>query len=436
VEVLRVLVILDFTSPGTPRFWLPWSARCGSSFGVLIIIAEFSIIEFFRLHWWGICTEQDLASVVLCAATCISYNMGMIRFSLEQLGWKGIFTEAMAPFYGQGLVPARVIAEHRGLYRVSGTAGEMPAEVTGRLMFVAKERLDYPVVGDWVAAAVSGMGERAVIHHILPRASILARKHAGRAIEGQAIAANIDFIFIVIGLDHNFNLNRVERYLAVVSGSGARPIVVLSKSDLAADAEEKARDVRNRTVDAVVLAASARTGSGLEVLRDLLKGGRTGCFIGSSGVGKSSLINRLAGSELLRTAEVREADSKGRHTTSHRELFVLDSGGIVIDTPGMRELGLWGPGEGIERAFADIEELAGGCAFRDCTHRIEPDCAVRAAVDAGALELARLESFLKLGREQEYLEARTDRFKQQEKKAHDKTLSKAVKDVYKRKGRE
>jgi ribosome biogenesis GTPase len=358
----------------------------------------------------------------------------MTRYSLEQLGWNGFFTEAMAPLSRQGLVPARVIAEHRGLYRVSGTAGEMPAEVTGRLMFRAQERLDYPAVGDWVAAAVLDQGERAVIHHILPRTSVLARKHAGSKIEGQAIAANIAIIFILIGLDRNFNLNRLERYLAVASGSGARPIVVLSKSDLAADSEEKAAEVRSRTDNAEVIAVSARTGAGLEGIRELLNGARTGCFIGSSGVGKSSLINRLAGSELLRTAEVRAADSKGRHTTSHRELFVLDSGGIVIDTPGMRELGLWDPGEGIERAFADIEELAAGCAFRDCTHRIEPDCAVRAAVDAGALEPARYESFLKLGREQEHLEARTDRFKQQEKKAHDKRLSKSVKDVYKRKG--
>jgi ribosome biogenesis GTPase len=358
----------------------------------------------------------------------------MIRYFLEQLGWNGIFAEAMAPFYGQGLVPARVIAEHRGLYRVAGEAGEMAAEVTGRIMFAAQERLDYPVVGDWVAAAVLDQGERAVIHHILPRATVLARKHAGRKIEGQAIAANIDVIFIVIGLDRNFNLNRVERYLAAASGSGARPVVVLSKSDLAADSEEKTAEVRSRTDNAAVIAVSARTGSGLEGIRELLNGARTGCFIGSSGVGKSSLINRLAGSELLRTAEVREADSKGRHTTSHRELLVLDSGGIVIDTPGMRELGLWDPGEGIERAFADIEELATGCVFKDCTHRMEPACAVRAAVDAGELEAARYESFLKLGREQEHLEARTDRFKQQEKKARDKRLSKSVRDVYKRKG--
>lgn len=359
----------------------------------------------------------------------------MTRYSLDQLGWNRAFAEAMAPFHGQGLLPARVIAEYRGLYRVSGARREMPAEVTGRLMFRAEERLDYPVVGDWVATAVLDQGERAVIHHVLPRATVLARKHAGRKIEGQAIAANIDIIFIVVGLDHNFNLNRVERYLAAASGSGAAPIVLLSKSDLAPDAEDTAAAVRNRAANAEVIAVSARTGSGLARIGELLTGSRTGCFIGSSGVGKSSLINRLAGRELLRTTDVREADSRGRHTTTHRELFVLDSGGIVIDTPGMRELGLWEPGDGIERAFADIEELAAGCAFRDCTHRTEPGCAVRGAVEAGTLVSARYDSFLKLGREQEHLEARTDRFKQQKKKARDKALAKAVREVSKRKGR-
>lgn len=359
----------------------------------------------------------------------------MKRYALEQLGWSRSFDEAMAPFLDQGFVPVRVIAEHRGGYRVAGASGEMPAEVTGRLMFLAEERLDYPVVGDWVAASLVDRGEQAVIHQVLPRATVLARKHAGRKIEGQAIAANIDVIFIVVGLDGNYRLSRVERYLAAASGSGARPVVLLSKSDLVPDAEDKAVEVRERTDAAEVIAVSARTGAGMGRIRELLTEGRTACFIGSSGVGKSSLINRLAGTELLRTAEVREADSKGRHTTSHRELFVLDGGGMVIDTPGMRELGLWDPGEGIEVAFADIEELAAGCVFRDCTHRSEPKCAVRAAVDAGSLAPARYESFLKLGREQEHLEARTDRLKRQEKKARDKLLSKAIKDLYKRKDR-
>ena len=360
----------------------------------------------------------------------------MDRHSLEQLGWNAGFAEAMATFSHEGVVPARVIAEHRGLYRVAGSSGEMPAEVTGRMMFLAGERLDYPVVGDWVAVSVLDQGARAVIHAVLPRRTVLARKHAGKKLEGQAIAANIDIIFIVIGLDHNFNLNRVERYLAVAAGSGANPVVLLSKSDLASDAEEKAGAVSDRTDNQSVLAVSARTGAGVEKVRELLSGNRTGCFIGSSGVGKSSIINRLAGGELLRTEEVREADSKGRHTTTHRELFVLESGGMVIDTPGMRELGLWDSVEGIERAFGDIEELGLDCAFRDCTHRTEPKCAVRQAVEAGILEAGRYESFLKLEREQEHLDSRTDRFKQQEKKARDKTRSKAVKDFFKINGRE
>ncbi|NTW68189.1 MAG: ribosome small subunit-dependent GTPase A, partial [Nitrospirae bacterium] len=334
----------------------------------------------------------------------------------------------MAPFRQEGLVPARVIAEHRGMYRVAASRGEMPAEVTGRLMFHADERLDYPVVGDWVAAAVLDQGGLAVIHAVLPRTSVLARKSAGRKLEGQAIAANVDIIFVVIGLDHDFNLNRLERYLAVAAGTTARPVVLLSKSDLVPDPDASARSASDRAEGAEVLAVSSRTGSGMDRLGILLARGVTACFIGSSGVGKSSIINRLAGRELLRTAEVREADSKGRHTTSHRELFVLPSGGIVIDTPGMRELGLWDAGQGIGRAFGDIEALAAACAFSDCTHRVEPGCAVRAAVEEGELDPGRYESFLKLGREQEHLDAKTDWFKQQERKARGKSIAKAVKD--------
>jgi ribosome biogenesis GTPase len=355
--------------------------------------------------------------------------------SLEQLGWRSSFEQAMAPFRQEGLVPARAIAEHRGMYRVATDQGEMPAEVTGRLMFHAEERMDYPVVGDWVAAAILDQGGLAVIHAILPRASVLARKSAGRKLEGQAIAANVDIVFVVIGLDHDFNLNRLERYLAVAAGTNSRPVVLLSKSDLVPDPDAAARSAADRAEGAEVLAVSSRTGSGMDRLGSLLARGVTACFIGSSGVGKSSIINRLAGRELLRTAEVREADSKGRHTTSHRELFVLPSGGIVIDTPGMRELGLWDAGQGIGRAFGDIEALAMACAFSDCTHRVEPGCAVRAAVDAGNLDRARYESFLKLGREQEHMDAKTDWFKQQEKKARGKSIAKAIKDLEKRKGR-
>lgn len=357
----------------------------------------------------------------------------MITFSLEQLGWDSFFQEALTESAGQQeVVPVRVIAEHRGQYRVAGQPGEMPAEVTGRMMFLAGERLDYPVVGDWVIAQIFDNAKQAVIHGILPRKSLLARKYAGKKIDGQAIAANIDIIFIVIGLDNNFNLNRVERYLAAAAASRAEPIVLLSKSDISPDAEEKVRLVNARTGRELALPVSAKTGSGLERVRQLLAAGRTACFIGSSGVGKSSLINRLANAEFLKTADVRESDSRGRHTTTHRELFVLDCGGIVIDTPGMRELGLWDSANGIERAFTDIEGAASGCRFADCTHLSEPGCAVLAAVASGEIDRERYESFLKLGREQEHLEAKTDRFKQQEKKAYGKTIAKAIKDIKKK----
>jgi ribosome biogenesis GTPase / thiamine phosphate phosphatase len=362
----------------------------------------------------------------------IGKDISGFQVPLEQLGWHERFDRDMSPYREEGLVPARVIAEHRGMYRVAASQGEMPAEVTGRLMFQAEGRLDYPVVGDWVAAAVLDQGGHAVIHAVLPRKSVLARKTAGRKFEGQAIAANVDIIFVVIGLDHNFSLNRLERYLAVAAGTAARSVVLLSKCDLIPDPDAAVRSAADRAEGAEVLAVSSRTGGGMDRLGALLRPGVTACFIGSSGVGKSSLINRLAGRELLRTAEVREADSRGRHTTSHRELFVLPSGGIVIDTPGMRELGLWDAGQGIERSFSDIEALATACAFSDCTHRVEPGCAVRAAVEAGELDAGRYESFLKLGREQEHLDARTDWFKQQQRKAHGKAIAKAIKDLSKR----
>lgn len=355
--------------------------------------------------------------------------------TLEQLGWNRTFELSMDPYRKDGLVPVRVIAEHRDVYRVAAAGGEMPAEVTGRMMHLAEDRLDFPVVGDWAAAAVFDQGGLAVIHAVLPRTSVLARKAAGRKLEGQAIAANVDIIFAVTGLDGNYNLNRVERYIAAAAGTGSRPVVLLSKSDLVPDPDVLARTAAGRVEGVEVIAVSSRTGQGMDRVAALLGTGVTACFIGSSGVGKSSLINRLAGRELLRTAAVREADSRGRHTTSHRELFVLPSGGVVIDTPGMRELGLWDAGRGIEQAFSDIEALAVACAFTDCTHRTEPGCAVRAAVEAGELDRGRYESFLKLGREQEHLEAKTDWFKQQKKKAFGKSIAKAVKELYKRKER-
>lgn len=356
-------------------------------------------------------------------------------FTLEQLGWNDAFGQAMEPYRREGLAPARVIAEHRGLYRVATERGEMPAEVTGRMMHAAEDRLDFPVVGDWVAAMVLDKGNLAVVHAVLPRVTVLARKSAGRKIEGQAIAANVDIVFVVIGLDHNFNLNRMERYLAAAAGTGARPIVLLSKSDLVPDPDAVVSSAAERAESVEVFAVSSRTDADMERLNALLTTGTTACFIGSSGVGKSSIVNRLAGRELLRTAEVREDDSRGRHATTHRELFLLPSGGIVIDTPGMRELGLWDSGQGIEQAFSDIETLASSCAFSNCTHQVEPGCAVRAAVENGDLDRARYESFLKLGREQEHLEAKTDWFKQQKKKAYGKSIAKAVKELYKRKGR-
>lgn len=353
---------------------------------------------------------------------------------LAQYGWNEFFERSLQPCGDAALVPARVSAEHRGQYQVRTSGGEVPAEITGRMMFLAGDRSDYPVVGDWVLAEILDKGAHAVIHSLLPRRTLLVRKTAGKDVALQTIAANIDFVVIITGMDGNFNLRRIERYLVAARESGARPVVLLNKSDLAHDAPARLREAQAVAGTAQVLLASARTGAGMDEVERLIAPGETACFIGSSGAGKSTLVNRLAGSELLHTAEVREGDSRGRHTTTHRQLFILPSGAIVIDTPGMRELGLVDADGGVEDTFADIEELSMECRFRDCSHTIEAGCAVLAAVERGVLDQARHTSFLKLKREIQHNEAKLDIKARLEQKGRDRMLAKAIRDVVKKKG--
>jgi ribosome biogenesis GTPase len=259
-----------------------------------------------------------------------------------------------------------------------------------------------PTIGDWVALLLpSGEGE-ALLQAVLPRRSVLVRREAGSEHQGQLIAANLDVVFLVTGLDGNFNLRRIERALTMAWNSGAAPVVVLSKADLHEDVPARVLEVEALAAGAPVLALSAQQGTGLEALCEQLPAGKTGALLGSSGVGKSTLVNRLLEEARLATQPVRPDDDRGRHTTTHRELFVLPHGGLLIDGPGMRELGLWGEEEGLEQAFADVLALAASCRFSDCAHQHEPGCAVRAALDAGSLSVGRLESFKKLQREQAY----------------------------------
>ncbi|HXG56878.1 MAG TPA: ribosome small subunit-dependent GTPase A, partial [Vicinamibacterales bacterium] len=284
---------------------------------------------------------------------------------LDQLGWSEHFAAAYAPHAADGRVPGRVVLEHTHIYRVGTETGEVLARVSGRLRHRAETRPDFPGVGDWVVVEPSEQGD-ARIHTILPRVSRFSRRAPGDTTEEQIVAANIDVVFLVGGLDGDFNPRRLERYLVVAWESGATPVIVLNKADLVDDPQRHLDDVRASAPGVAVHAVSARDPLSLDALRAHLGPGKTGALLGSSGVGKSTIVNRLIGYDLLPTRDVRESDSRGRHTSTNRQLVVMDGEGILIDTPGMRELQLWDTGESRGDAFADVTALAEHCRFRDC----------------------------------------------------------------------
>ena len=323
---------------------------------------------------------------------------------LEELGWTSHFAAVFAPHAAAGSTPARVAGESREIYRLYTPAGERSGELAGALRYRAAGPADLPAVGDWVAARTFAGDERAIVHAVLPRATSLLRRAAGRRTAAQVLAANVDVVLVVTSLNQEFNQRRLERYLEAARAGGAPAAVVLSKSDLVADPEAWVERARAVAGGAPVHAASALTGAGLDDLRPLLAPRRTLVLVGSSGVGKSTLVNRLAGEALQATAPVLE-DDRGRHTTARRELLRLPGGAWLVDTPGLRELGLWEP-DGEEPLFDDVAALATGCRFRDCRHEVEPGCAVRAAVAAGGLDPGRLPAYHKLRREAAFLELR------------------------------
>ena len=322
---------------------------------------------------------------------------------LTDLGWNPFFESHFEPYGPQGLLPMRILRENREKYLACGEPGEFTCEVSGRFRFKAGGKREFPAVGDWVAASTLPGEEKAVIHALLPRKSAFSRKVAGEITDEQVVAANIDVVFIVCGLDLNFNLRRIERYLSLAWESGAVPVVLLNKSDICPEAGERKSEVESIAFGVDVHAVSASTNTGMDIIEKYIPAGGTAAFLGSSGVGKSTIINSILGAERLKVNEVSDLGSRGRHTTTFRELIFLPNGGMVIDTPGMRELQVWGDEGGLRQAFDDIEELASGCRFKDCSHRGEPGCGVQKAIDEGALDPDRLKSYLKLKKEFAYL---------------------------------
>jgi ribosome biogenesis GTPase len=328
--------------------------------------------------------------------------------NLRTLGWDDRLSDEFEPYRSDGLVPGRVAVQHRGAWDVLTELGELRVDAAGRLRHDAASVAELPVVGDWVAIAARTDESSGTIHAVLPRRTKVSRKTAWQATEEQVLVANVDVIFLVTSVNEDLNLRRLERYLTLAWESGAQPVFVLTKADLLDDVAPAVAIVESVAFGVPVVPVSSVTGEGLEHVRGYLPDGVTGAFIGSSGVGKSTLVNSLAGEEILETREIR-SDGRGRHTTVRRELIVLPGAGLIVDTPGMRELQLWDADEGLEEAFDDVTSLFAHCRFNDCRHESEPDCAVRAALADGTLPADRWESYLNLERELQHLERRQDK---------------------------
>jgi ribosome biogenesis GTPase len=350
--------------------------------------------------------------------------------SLKRLGWNSYFDPLWQELKRAEWLPARVILQQRGLWRIAGDFAECWAEPSGTLRTAAEAGDDWPAVGDWVATEKLSGGGRPLIHNVLPRRTKFVRKVAGRRLEEQVIAANVDTAFVVMALDNDFNVRRLERYLAQCFESGAKSVVVLNKADDREDVAARVAEVEAIAAGVPIFAVSARTGGGVEALDTYLASGQTIVLLGSSGVGKSTLVNHLLKREAQEVREVRTSDSRGRHTTTSRELFALPGGALLIDTPGLRELQLWDAAEGVERTFSDIEELAAKCKFGNCGHTTEPGCSVQAALAEERLDEDRLENWRKLQREQEFVRRKIEPEARQEYKERVKQVHRGAKQKY------
>lgn len=322
-------------------------------------------------------------------------------------GWNTQFQADFLPFQVQGFWPGRVIAEHRQHLIVITPQGEAVAVVSGKLRYRAQSRADYPAVGDWVVLSPFQSGERAKVQAVLPRQTRISRKSAGDEMSEQIIGANIDTLFIVSSLNQDFNMRRLERYLVLAKNSGAQTVLVMNKADLCENIPARLAQLATISQDIPILVVSALEPESVVPLQAYLAPGKTLAMIGSSGVGKSSLLNALTQQQVQRVQPIRQRDARGRHTTVHRQLFVLpDNQGLILDSPGIREIQLWEGGEGLDSAFSDIQTLVSHCRFRDCRHEKEPECAVNEALASGILDKKRWRNYLKLSDETLYLEQR------------------------------
>ena len=363
---------------------------------------------------------------------------GEIVVNLESLGWNSFFsnTEEYISYTEKGLKPARILLEHKSRYDLGIEGLKLSATIAGRLRFKFNSKDQFPVVGDWVMVSALEGENRAVIFEILPRRTVIARKAAGPKTEAQVLAANVDTIFVVSGLDRDFNLHRIERYLVIAWNSGAQPVLVLNKEDLCPDVPAYFLEAQKVAPAVPIIITQANIGKGIDGLKPYLGGGKTAVLIGSSGVGKSSIINDLAGREVQKIKELSKATHKGKHATTQRPMIFLPDGGIIIDTPGMRELQIWEGEDGTDEVFSDIEKLALNCKFTDCQHETEPGCAVLTALEEGSLDIDRFENFRKLQKEAAYLERKQNQRAALEEKKRWKKISQEVRLRLKEKGRE
>ncbi|RIJ67889.1 ribosome small subunit-dependent GTPase A [Rummeliibacillus sp. TYF005] len=356
--------------------------------------------------------------------------------NLQDYGWNNNWQKQFEAYKhlntNEHLTVGRVLLEHKHSYRVMTEFGEWMATPSGHFQYNAQVRRDYPVIGDWVVLEQMPGEEKGMIHAILPRTSLFSRKVAGSSVEEQIIAVNINYVFLVMSLNKDFNLRRLERYLIAAYDSGANPIIVLTKKDLCEDPSEYVDQVETIAFGVPIYTVSSLTGEGIDLLQQLLSDGKTGALLGSSGVGKSSLTNALCEEKVMSVQTIRTNDDKGRHTTTHRELFQLPTGGLLIDTPGMREFQLWNNSDSLDSSFNDIETLAQHCRFRDCEHKKEPGCAVKAAIEEGTLEKDRYDSYFKLKRELAFIERKANTQAQLAERSRGKNTSKQIKKNTKR----